>query len=107
MAQVVLITGASTGFGHDGALRLARRGHHVFATMREMEGRNAKARAELEAIAGAEQLQLEVLELDVTSDDSVRSAVDTALTRAGRLDVVVNNAGYAGIGVTEGYTAEQ
>jgi NAD(P)-dependent dehydrogenase (short-subunit alcohol dehydrogenase family) len=107
MSKVVLITGASTGFGNEAAQRLARRGHHVFATMRDVRGRNAHARAELDGLAKAEKLQLEVLELDVTNEDSVARAVDAALRQASRLDVVINNAGYAGIGITEAYTAEQ
>lgn len=107
MTKVVLITGASTGFGNEAALRLARRGHHVFATMRDVQGRNAQPRAELERLAQAEKLKLEVLELDVTNDESVARGVDAALRKAGRLDVVVNNAGYAGIGITEAYTVEQ
>ena len=107
MGQVVLITGASTGFGHDTALRLARRGHHVFATMRDVGGRNAARRASVEAVATSEGVNLHVIELDVTSDDSVRRAVENALAQAGRLDVVINNAGIAGLGITEGYTAEQ
>jgi NAD(P)-dependent dehydrogenase (short-subunit alcohol dehydrogenase family) len=107
MTKVVLITGASTGFGNEAAQRLARRGHHVFATMRDVKGRNAERRADLERIASAEKLKLDVIELDVTSDDSVTAAVDAALRHADRLDVVINNAGYAGIGITEGYTAEQ
>ena len=107
MTKVVLITGTSTGFGNEAALRLARRGHHVFATMRDAQGRNAQPRAELERAAGTEKLKLEVLELDVTNDDSIARAVDAALRQAGRLDVVVNNAGYAGIGITEAYTVEQ
>jgi NAD(P)-dependent dehydrogenase (short-subunit alcohol dehydrogenase family) len=107
MSKVVLITGASTGFGRDAAERLARHGHHVFATMRDIGGRNAQAREALERLASAEHLQLRVLELDVTSEQSVERAVDIALEEAGRLDVVVNNAGFAGIGVTEAYTAEQ
>ena len=107
MAQVVLITGSSTGFGHDAALRLARRGHRVFATMRETAGRNAGARAGLEEIAAAERLALSVLDLDVTRDDSVGRAIDAALVQAGQIDVVINNAGYAGLGITEAYTIEQ
>jgi NAD(P)-dependent dehydrogenase (short-subunit alcohol dehydrogenase family) len=107
MTKVVLITGASTGFGNEAALRLARRGHHVFATMRDVQGRNAGPRAELERVADDEKLKLEVLELDVTDADSAERAVGTASRRADRLDVVVNNAGYAGIGITEAYTAEQ
>lgn len=107
MSATVLITGASTGFGRDAAERLARRGHRVFATMRNAAGRNAEHRAALERLATDEHLTLRVLELDVTRDDSVSSAVDAALHEAGHLDVVINNAGYAGIGVTEAYTPQQ
>ena len=107
MRNVVLITGTSSGFGLDTAQRLARRGHHVIATMRDSRARNAEARASLERLAGDEKLALTVLELDVTDDASVTAAVDTAVREAGRIDVVINNAGYAGLGVTEGYTVEQ
>ena len=107
MSAAVLITGASTGFGRDVAQRLARRGHQVFATMRDIEGRNAHHRESLERLASREELRLEVLELDVTDEESVRNGVLGALRQAGHLDVVINNAGVAGIGVTEAYTAEQ
>ena len=107
MDTTVLITGASTGFGRDAAERLARRGHRVFATMRDTTGRNAEHRATLERLAKAEDLRLRVLELDVTSEESVQNAVDAALREAGHLDVVMNNAGYAGLGITEAYTVEQ
>jgi NAD(P)-dependent dehydrogenase (short-subunit alcohol dehydrogenase family) len=102
-----LITGTSSGFGLDAAQRLARRGHHVIATMRDSRGRNAEARASLERLARDEELSLTVLELDVTDDASVTAAVDAAVVEAGRLDVVINNAGYAGLGVTEAYTVQQ
>ncbi len=107
MSATVLITGASTGFGRDAAERLARRGHRVLATMRDVNGRNAEHRAALDRLAHAENLWLRVLELDVTSEESVQRGVDAALREAGRLDVVINNAGYAGIGITEAYTPEQ
>ena len=107
MSQAVLITGASSGFGYDAALRLARRGHHVFATMRDTETRNTAACSELQSIGAREQLKLDVVEIDVTSEASVQRGVETALGKAGRLDVLINNAGYAGLGITEGYTAEQ
>ncbi len=107
MSSTVLITGASTGFGRDAAERLARRGHMVFATMRNTTGRNAEHRSALEHLARTESLRLRVLELDVTSESSVDKAVDDALHHAGHIDVVINNAGYGGIGITEAYTPEQ
>jgi NAD(P)-dependent dehydrogenase (short-subunit alcohol dehydrogenase family) len=107
MSQNILITGASTGFGRSMAEQLARRGDRVFATMRDVSARNAANREALERFARAENLPLSVLELDVTDQASVDEAVEAALAAAGHLDVVINNAGIAGIGVTEAYTPEQ
>jgi NAD(P)-dependent dehydrogenase (short-subunit alcohol dehydrogenase family) len=107
MERVVFITGASTGFGRVAAERFARRGHQVFATMRETRGRNADAAARLEEMARAERLRLEVLDVDVTDEASVRRGVETMLDRAGRVDVAINNAGIAALGVTEAFTPEQ
>jgi NAD(P)-dependent dehydrogenase (short-subunit alcohol dehydrogenase family) len=107
MQRAVLITGASTGFGHEAATRFARRGYRTFATMRDAAGRNGAARQALERIGKDEGLALDVLDLDVTDDASVGAAVDQALTRAGRLDVVVNNAGLGCLGVSEAFTPEQ
>lgn len=103
----VLITGASSGFGYETACRAARRGHRVFATMRDSTGRNSGARASLEAIAERERVGIEVLDLDVTDEGSVTSAVDEALARAGHIDAVVDNAGVASLGVAEAFTPEQ
>jgi NAD(P)-dependent dehydrogenase (short-subunit alcohol dehydrogenase family) len=105
--QVVLITGSSTGFGRTIAETLARHGHTVFATMRDPEGRNAKNAAEIRAVAERDGLFLQVLELDVTRDDSVERAIQTAAARAGRVDVAINNAGYGLIGLAEEATIEQ
>jgi NAD(P)-dependent dehydrogenase (short-subunit alcohol dehydrogenase family) len=99
--EVVLITGASTGFGRITAELLARRGYRVFATMRETAGRNAGAREDLQSLGS------DVLELDVTDDLSVARAVSEALSRAGQIDVVINNAGFGNLGVTEAYTVDQ
>ncbi|HET8550521.1 MAG TPA: SDR family oxidoreductase [Bryobacteraceae bacterium] len=107
MSKVVLITGASTGFGRTAAETLARRGYSVVATMRDIAGRNAANRRELEQFAAAERLRLNVLEMDVTSDASVENAARETLRLHGRADVVINNAGLANIGVTEGYTPDQ
>ena len=107
MSKHILITGASTGFGRGMAEQLALRGDRVFATMRDVNGRNAGHREALEAFAKAKKLALRVLELDVTDQASVDAAVAAALADGGRLDVVVNNAGVAAIGVSEAYTPEQ
>lgn len=107
MPMNILITGASTGFGRRMAEELALRGDLVYATMRDVNGRNAANRGELEAMARERKLALRVLELDVTNQASVDSAVAAALADGGHLDVVVNNAGIAAIGVSEAYTPEQ
>jgi NAD(P)-dependent dehydrogenase (short-subunit alcohol dehydrogenase family) len=105
--QVVLITGSSTGFGRGMAETIARRGHTVFATVRDPEGRNAKNASEIRAIAEKESLSLHVLELDVTKDASVDRAVRSTVEQAGRIDVAINNAGYVLAGLTEAATTEQ
>jgi NAD(P)-dependent dehydrogenase (short-subunit alcohol dehydrogenase family) len=106
--KVVLITGSSTGFGRDAAETLARRGYTVFASMRDCSGKNAGNKQALERIAKEEDLALFVPDLDVTSDDSVEAAVqEIASQSGGRIDVVINNAGIASLGITEGYTISQ
>jgi NAD(P)-dependent dehydrogenase (short-subunit alcohol dehydrogenase family) len=102
MTQNILITGTSSGFGNLTTLALARRGHRVFATMRDPDGKNRERAAALRATQG-----VEVLELDVTSEASVDAAVAAALRSAGHLDAVINNAGYSTIGLNETITPEQ
>jgi NAD(P)-dependent dehydrogenase (short-subunit alcohol dehydrogenase family) len=106
-AQVVLITGASTGFGRCAAELLARRGHRVYASMREPGGRNLEHRDALESVAAREGVALRVVEMDVTADASVDACVQAVLESAGRIDVLINNAGVGAIGVTEAYTAAE
>src|SRR5467141_100957 len=105
--QVVLITGSSTGFGRLFADTLARKGHTVFATMRDIGGRNAKNASEIRALAEKDSLPIDVLELDVTDDASVERAVDAAVAKAGRIDVAINNAGYVVSGLAEAVTPQQ
>jgi NAD(P)-dependent dehydrogenase (short-subunit alcohol dehydrogenase family) len=105
--QVVLITGSSTGFGRLFVEALARKGHSVFATMRDPAGRNAKNASEIRALAEKESLPIYVLELDVTNDASVERAVEGAVAIAGRIDVAINNAGYYLSGLEEAVTTEQ
>jgi len=101
MSKVIPITGASTGFGRDTAETLARAGHSVFASMRDIAGKN---RAHAEALA---HQAVETVELDVSDDASVEAAVAAVLAKAGRIDVLVNNAGIASAGVTEAFTPDQ
>jgi NAD(P)-dependent dehydrogenase (short-subunit alcohol dehydrogenase family) len=105
--QVVLITGSSTGFGRLFTETLARKGHTVFATMRDPGGRNAKNASEIRTLAQKESLPIHVLELDVTDDASVGRAVDAAVAKGGRIDVAINNAGYYLSGLEEAVTTEQ
>src|SRR6516165_3743444 len=101
MSKTILITGASTGFGRDTAETLARAGHHVFASMRDPEGKN---RPHSDALR---KQGIKVIELDVSNDESVERAVGDVLNRAGRINVLVNNAGIASAGVTEAFTPHQ
>jgi NAD(P)-dependent dehydrogenase (short-subunit alcohol dehydrogenase family) len=103
----VLVTGSSSGFGELIVKTLARDGHRVFATMRGAADRNQAAAEQLKQWAAAHHARLEVVELDVTSDQSVASAVEYALTTAGTIDVVVNNAGASAAGPLEAFSLEQ
>jgi NAD(P)-dependent dehydrogenase (short-subunit alcohol dehydrogenase family) len=94
--QSVLITGATDGLGRAMAIFLAANGYRVFAA-----GRSAEKRASLDRVAEEKKLQIETLDVDVTSDDSVRRAVARVLDRAGSIDVLINNAGVAYVAVME------
>jgi NAD(P)-dependent dehydrogenase (short-subunit alcohol dehydrogenase family) len=104
---IVLITGTSTGFGRLFTETLARNGYTVFATMRDPQGKNAKNAADILALAERESLSIHTQELDVTSDASVENAVRAVIAQAGRIDVVINNAGYVVSGLAETITTEQ
>lgn len=105
--QSIFVTGSSSGIGRSICETLARQGHTVFATMRQVSGKNAAAAQELQALAQQENLALHVIELDTTDDASVASAVEAALGIAGKIDVVVNNAGVMAIGISEAMTVSQ
>lgn len=106
--KTVLITGSSNGFGYLSALTLARKGHNVWATMRDINGKNKVKKEELESIASKENIAIKVAELDVTSDKSTNALVDRILIEEENgLDVLVNNAGIMYVGITEAYSLEQ
>jgi NAD(P)-dependent dehydrogenase (short-subunit alcohol dehydrogenase family) len=107
MAQTILVTGSTSGFGRLTVETLARQGYTVFAGMRAVAGKNAPAAEELRALAQREQLALQIVEIDVTDDASVERAIAVIIETTGRLDVVVNNAGVSYIGPLEAFTLEQ
>ena len=102
MSQIVFITGTSTGFGKLMTQTLSAAGHTVIAGMRGITGKNAAVAQELASLP-----QVEVVELEVTSDESVEQAVAHTLAKYGRIDVLVNNAGVSGFGLVEAYSLER
>lgn len=103
--RVVLVTGASSGFGMHGAKALAARGHRVVAAMRGVSSRNAKAAAELRAFEAPTPIT--VVDIDVTDTASVDRGVAEATATHGRLDAVIQNAGVMFLGPAEAFTPEQ
>jgi len=102
MAKTILVTGASSGFGRLTAETLSKSGHKVFAGFRSAEGARKQIADELKA------KNIEVLKVDVTDQAGVDKAIVQLLEKSGnKLDVVVNNAGMASAGLSEGFTAEQ
>ncbi|TWB19051.1 NADP-dependent 3-hydroxy acid dehydrogenase YdfG [Nitrospirillum amazonense] len=107
MSQVIVITGASSGFGALAARALAQAGHTVYATMRDTRGRNAPQVEKAKAYAAEHGVDLRTAEMDVQSDASVEAAVAQIINEAGRLDVIVHNAGHMSFGPAEAFTPEQ
>ena len=100
MSKKVLITGASGGFGALTVKSLLKDGHQVAATMRNVATKNKEIADELSALGA------NIIELDVSSDDSVNAGVAKAIEDLGGLDVVVNNAGVGVLGIQENFTID-
>ena len=96
---VAVVTGSSTGIGYETSLTLARNGFHTYATMRKIEGQEGSKH--ITDIAKKENLPLQVIQLDVNIDKSVVDAINKIVDQEKRIDVVVNNAGYALVGALE------
>src|SRR6202021_4035357 len=107
MNKVVIVTGASSGFGRLSANAVARSGHTVYESMRETSGRNAPQAAELQMFAEDNGIDLRAIELDVQSQESVDRAVTKIISAHGHIDVVVHNAGHMDFGPAEAFTPEQ
>src|SRR5438874_3817714 len=107
MKDVIVITGASSGFGALAARALASAGHTVYASMRETAGRNAPQVKEVEQYAAEHGVDLRAIELDVSSQKSCDAAIQEIISKDGRLDVVIHNAGHMVFGPAEAFTPEQ
>lgn len=100
--MVALITGCSSGIGYSASLMLARNGFHTYASMR-----NTRKSTIIKQIANKEALPLEVIQLNVNNSLSVKNAVEEIFSEKGRIDVLVNNAGYGLIGPIEDISIEE
>ncbi|MGY4384597.1 NAD(P)-dependent dehydrogenase (short-subunit alcohol dehydrogenase family) [Pedobacter sp. UYP24] len=102
MSKTIFITGTSTGFGRLTSITLANAGHTVIAGMRGTNGKNKAAAQELSALPN-----IEVVEVDITDDQSVKTAFEYTLIKYSHIDVLINNAAVSGYGVLEGYSLDQ
>jgi short-subunit dehydrogenase len=99
----ILITGCSSGFGYISAKHLAKKGHFIYASMRNIHGKNSKTATELTEFAKANDCKIEIIEMDVTSDESVLAAI----SKIPKLDVLINNAGLGFSGPVEAFSSEE
>ncbi|MFM9838303.1 MAG: SDR family oxidoreductase [Cyclobacteriaceae bacterium] len=106
MKKSIVVTGSSSGFGKLTVQTLAKDGHRIFATMRGVNGKNKSLANDLTKWAKENNAAVEVVELDVTSDESVTKAAQYINGKVTGVDVVVNNAGIYGGGLDETYSVQ-
>jgi NAD(P)-dependent dehydrogenase (short-subunit alcohol dehydrogenase family) len=107
MKKVIVITGASSGFGRLSANALAKAGHTVYASMRDTDRRNAPHVQAAAKFAKENNVDLRTIELDVASQSSADAAIQQIVSDNGHLDVVIHNAGHMVFGPAEAFTPEQ
>ena len=107
MSKVILISGASSGFGALTARLLADAGHTVYAGMRDVDGRNAEAAKAAADYSAEHGVDLRSVELDVSSEESVVAAVAAVRAQSDHVDVLIHNAGHMVTGPAEAFTPEQ
>ncbi|HEX5978548.1 MAG TPA: SDR family oxidoreductase [Nitrososphaeraceae archaeon] len=100
--KVAIVTGSSSGIGYATSLLLARNRFHTYATMR-----NTEKSADIQEIANKEKLPLQVIQLDVNDDASIRNSIKRVERENERIDVLVNNAGYGLVGAFEDLSLEE
>lgn len=100
--KVAIVTGSSSGIGYATSLLLARNRFHTYATMR-----NTEKSADIQEIANKEKLPLQVIQLDVNDDASIRNSIKRVERENERIDVLVNNAGYGLVGAFEDLSVEE
>jgi NAD(P)-dependent dehydrogenase (short-subunit alcohol dehydrogenase family) len=100
--KVAIVTGSSSGIGYATSLLLARNRFHTYATMRNIE-----KSADIQEIANKERLPLQVMQLDVNNDASIRNSIEKIESENERIDVLVNNAGYGLVGAFEDLSVEE
>ena len=102
--KIAVVTGSSSGIGFETSLLLARNGFYTYATIRSLD-----KSSKLVDISNEEDnnLSLDVLQLDVTDDKSVKDAINIIADKQGRIDLVVNNAGYGSTGAVEDFSIEE
>ena len=89
MEKIAMVTGSSSGIGFETSLGLARNGFYTFASMRDVSKGN-----KIKELAEKENLPIDIIELDVDKEDSIKNAVKTIIEKKQRIDVLVNNAGW-------------
>ncbi|WP_121812195.1 SDR family oxidoreductase [Mucilaginibacter kameinonensis] len=102
MSQIVFITGTSSGFGKLTTETLSKAGYTVIAGMRDIDGKNAEVANQLSQLSN-----VDVVEIDITKDESVKNAFANMIAKYGRIDVLVNNAAVAGFGLLEAYSLDR
>lgn len=94
--KIILITGASSGIGYDAAETLAKQGHRVYAAARRVE-----------RMEPLKEFGVNILKMDVTDEESMKQGVEAVFQAEGRIDVLVNNAGYGYFGAIENVSLEE
>ncbi|QWU15265.1 NADP-dependent 3-hydroxy acid dehydrogenase YdfG [Paenibacillus sophorae] len=107
MSLTILVTGASSGIGNLSAKALAKQGHTVYASMRKINSRNKDKAEDIIQFATANNARIIPVEMDILSQESVNTAVQTIIEQQGKIDVVVHNAGHLVVGVAEAFSTEE